>query len=95
LIKIACADHVETRRLQCLGDQPGIIRRSVECPRLISRIADHKRDALFGMGRAGSKPERWHQREQKDDRFQKPRHTERRWKSGNTDQAITMALNGI
>ncbi len=52
LVEVAGADHVESRRLQGLGDEAGIVRRGGERARRVGAIADHQRDS--GLGRRGA-----------------------------------------
>ena len=53
LIKVTRAHHVETCRLQGLGDQTGVIGSVVERTSLISGIADYERNTVLGVCRSG------------------------------------------
>jgi len=52
LIQIAGADDIKARGLKRLRDQTRIVRRGRQRRRLISAVADHKRDPLFRLLRA-------------------------------------------
>ncbi len=52
----AAADQAEAVAQQCAGDELCIVRRIVEPADIaVGRIANHKRDALFGVGRLNDK----------------------------------------
>ncbi len=65
-VEIACADHVEARRLQRLRDQAGIVRGGCQRRLRIGAVADHERDALFLLLRA-----RWAKRARNEEDRQK------------------------
>ncbi len=52
LIEVSGADDIEARRLERLGDEPGIVGRGGEGRGLIGGVADDERDALL-RGMAG------------------------------------------
>ena len=49
-VEVARPDHVEPRRLQCLGDKAGVVGGGRQSRVAISRVPDDKGDAGIGRG---------------------------------------------